>query len=178
MKKQFEKLQHFPADFLIDDWNKYFLKIAALVARKSKDANTRIGCVLVRDKAIISTGYNGICRGVKETAQESERFTSPLKYLYFEHAERNAIYNAASRGICTSDSTMYLIVPPCADCGRAIIQSGIKNLVLTRFVMSHHNYEEAWKHVCNMFDEAGINVTYYEGLLDETIYINGVFYKI
>lgn len=132
-----------------------------LVASKSKDTSTKVGAVLVNDRAVISQGFNGLPIGVLETEPKesvsslggygvyvcsqygylksfpdmvapniASRFERPKKYLYFEHAERNAIYLAARNGVRTLGSTMYTQGLPCADCSRAIVQSGIKKIIL------------------------------------------------
>ncbi len=108
-----------------NDWDRYFFAIAEVVKTKSKDPHTKFGCVIVdEDHSIRTTGYNSLPRGINDNV--SKRYVRPEKYLWFEHAERNAIYNAARIGVSLKGSTLYLPVPPCVDCGRAIIQSGIK----------------------------------------------------
>ena len=97
---------------------------------KSKDKSNKIGAVIVGPgREIRSTGYNGFPRGMND--DDSAKQERPLKYKYFEHAERNAIYNAARFGAPVEACTMYCPWPPCPDCARAIIQSGIKKLVVT-----------------------------------------------
>jgi dCMP deaminase len=107
------------------DWNEYFFNLAEVIKSKSKDPSTKVGCVIVgEDNEIISTGFNGLPIGVAERSDRQER---PIKYLYYEHAERNAIYLGARRGI-PKGSRIYLEWFPCADCARAIIQVGIKEV--------------------------------------------------
>lgn len=106
------------------NWNEYFMSIAKTVALKSKDQSTKNGVVIVGpDNEIRSTGYNGFCRGMGD--DDPAKHERPLKYKFFEHAERNAIYNAARFGAPTRGCKMYSTWPPCTDCARAIIQSGI-----------------------------------------------------
>ena len=115
------------------DWDSYFLSIADVVRRKSKDPDTKVGAVIIGpEKQIISTGYNGFPRGVDET--DLRRWQPGNKKLFVEHAERNAIYNAARHGIALRDCTMYTVnfgppVVPCIECARAIIQAGIVRVV-------------------------------------------------
>jgi len=116
-------------------WDEYFLKIAEVVALKSKDQSTKNGAVIVGpEHEIRSTGYNGFPRGLDDYDLEKQK--RPLKYKYFEHAERNAIYNAARFGACVKECTMYCTWPPCTDCARAIIQSGITVFVTNVSILS------------------------------------------
>lgn len=109
-------------------WDEHFIELCKVVAKMSKDTSTKTGCVVVRsDKSIASTGYNGFPRGVDDSVES--RYGRPQKYLYTEHCDRNAILTAAKHGVSLKDCTMYLTGPPCADCTRAIIQSGIKEVI-------------------------------------------------
>jgi dCMP deaminase len=109
-------------------WDEYYLDMATLVASRSEDESTKCGSVIVgTGNQVISTGYNGFPRGVKNLSERNER---PIKYKYFEHAERNAIFNAARSGVSTLASKMYLTGYPCCDCARAIIQAGIGLIVI------------------------------------------------
>ncbi len=143
------------------NWDKYFMELARLVASKSKDESVKVGVVIVGpDHEIRSTGYNGFPRGIDET--DSKRWERPIKYEWVEHAERNAIYNAARMGTPTNGCTMYLESPPCTDCGRAIIQAGIKEVVVT--VNNPFKDREFWresiKFACDMLREAGVKITW------------------
>ena len=82
---------------LFANWNEYFMAMARLVAKKSKDPSMQVGVVIVGpDHEVRSTGFNGFARGVNENY--SSRWGRPAKYKWVEHAERNAIYNAARMG--------------------------------------------------------------------------------
>ena len=140
------------------DWDTYFMEMANLVSTKSKDRSTQVGCVIVGlNHEVRTTGYNGFCRGIDDDVEE--RHERPEKYLWSEHAERNAIYNAARNGIRIEDCTAYTTVFPCADCARGLIQSGVVRIV-TRPINNQktsiplHNYVSAMK----MLDEAEIDV--------------------
>ena len=88
-------------------WVEYFQNLAHNVKLKSKDERTQVGAVIVgKDKEIVSTGYNSFPRGIKD--DKKKRQERPEKYFWFEHAERNAIYNAARIGVSTKGCTMYL----------------------------------------------------------------------
>lgn len=140
------------------DWDTYFMEMANLVSTKSKDRSTQVGCVIVGpNHEVRTTGYNGFCRGINDDV--GDRHERPEKYLWSEHAERNAIYNAARNGIRIEDCTAYTTVFPCADCARGLIQSGVVRVV-TRPINNQktsiplHNYVSAMK----MLDEAEIDV--------------------
>lgn len=112
------------------NWDRKFLDQAALVASWSKDASTKVGAVIVGpDNEVRSQGYNGFPRGVQDDVKE--RNERPAKYLFTEHAERNAIYNAVRANIPIKGCRLYLNYSPCpcADCARAIIQSGIVEVI-------------------------------------------------
>lgn len=144
-------------------WVQYFRELAHTVKQKSKDESTQIGAVIVgKDKEIVSTGYNSFPRGIKDNIKY--RQGRPEKYYWFEHAERNAIYNAARIGVSTKGCTMYLSCGvPCADCARGIINSGITRIFCERQDVTKGNiwpesYERSWL----MFDEAGVSVQFYD----------------
>ena len=109
-------------------WDRRFLAVAALVATWSKDRSRGVGCVIVGpDRDIRAVGFNGFPRGVDD--DWPERHERPAKYAWTEHAERNAIYNAARVGVPLKGCTAYLPWFPCMDCARAIAQSGVAELV-------------------------------------------------
>lgn len=111
-------------------WDQFFLRLADDVAQKSKDRSTKVGAVIVGpDNEIRSIGYNGFPRGVNDDIDS--RHERPAKYMYVEHAERNAIFNAVRAGICVKGCKLYLnFAPyPCCDCTRAVIQSGIVEII-------------------------------------------------
>lgn len=106
------------------EWDSYFAKMVRLVSTKSQDPSSKFGAVIVDAKhSVLATGYNGIPRGIEYRADYFER---PDKYMYFVHAEQNAILQCAARGVATEGSTMYVISPPCAECAKTIIQAGIR----------------------------------------------------
>ena len=145
------------------EWGEYFINIAEQVKLKSKDNNTKIGVVIVgKDNEIVSTGYNSFPRGIDDSVEERQE--KPEKYFWFEHAERNAIYNAARIGVSTLGTTMYMTCGiSCADCARAIINAGISKIVLRsgKGAMSLKWVESAQRSN-QMFKEAGIQIEYYD----------------
>ncbi len=145
-------------------WDDLFMTAVYLFASKSKDKSTHIGAIVVGpDKEVRSTGYNGFVRGLQdELPQRQER---PEKYFWFEHAERNAIYNATLIGASLKDCIMYTNGIPCMDCSRGIVQAGIKEVVVDK--IWDENNSEKWaengKRSLEMFEEVGVKVRYYEG---------------
>ena len=145
------------------EWKEYFLGIAEQVKEKSKDQSTKVGAVIVgQHNEILSTGYNSFPRGLDDNKQE--RQVRPEKYFWFEHAERNAIYNAARIGIPIDGSTIYLTTSlPCSDCARGIINSGIKKVFCKkrRTLNNDEKWEESEKKSLQMFIECGVEIEYY-----------------
>ena len=139
------------------EWDKYFLQMARLVSTKSKDQSTKCGCVITKDNAVISTGYNGLCAGMEYTDNVQVR---PYKYLVFEHSERNAVYLAAKLGTSLNGSKAYVTGPPCADCARALVQSGVKEVywpVKHNFITRMDQWKESCATSLAIFRECGIH---------------------
>jgi dCMP deaminase len=145
-------------------WVSYFRELAKTVATKSKDRETNIGAVIVgNDKEIVSTGYNSFPRGLNDDVEE--RYLRPEKYYWMEHAERNAIYNAARIGVSTKGCSLFLDHWfPCTECTRAIINSGITTIYCDRLSDSKRSttYDESFKRSIEMLNEANIKIVYYE----------------
>ena len=114
------------ADYI--SWDEYFMGIAMLAACRSKDPNTQVGaCIVSADNIIISTGYNGMPKGCSDDEYPWEREGSDTKYPYVVHAELNAILNANGRDL--RGSRLYVALFPCNECAKAIIQSGVKEVL-------------------------------------------------
>lgn len=118
-------------------WDTYFFLLAFMASQRSKDPNTRNGACIICPSSLspIALGYNGFPRGCNDDSfpwrnDSKEKYEN--KYPYVEHAERNAIFNAARKGISTEHSILYLYSEkqyyPCDDCAKAIIQSGISEV--------------------------------------------------
>lgn len=146
------------------NWTEYFLNLVEQVKLKSKDQSTQIGAVIVgNDNEVLSTGYNSFPRGLNDNVPE--RLERPEKYLWIEHAERNAIYNAARHGISLKGSTIYLSSGvPCMDCARAIINSGIKKVYCKQVCTTKNKemWEESQRKAQIMLSECGVEVIFYE----------------
>jgi dCMP deaminase len=145
------------------NWTDYFLNIAEQVKLKSKDQSTQIGAVVVGlDNEVLSTGYNSFPRGLDDSKQERQE--RPEKYFWFEHAERNAIYNAARIGVSLKNSTIYLTSGiPCMDCARGIVNSGIKVVWCKRVCTTKNKekWEESQMKSMQLLNECGVQVFFY-----------------
>ena len=109
-------------------WDEYFMGVAMLAARRSKDPSTQVGaCIVSDDNIIISTGYNGMPKGCSDDEFPWERSGEETKYPYVVHAELNAILNASGRDL--RGSKLYVALFPCNECAKAIIQSGIREVI-------------------------------------------------
>ena len=141
-------------------WDRRFLELAAHVGSWSRDASARTGCVIAGvDRIVRSTGYNGFARKVGEVPPE--RHARPDKYLWTEHAERNAVYNAARLGVPLLGCTCYVNWSPCAECARAVIQCGLARVV----GLEPGGHDEVWGSSMaaarEMLSEAGVEVRLY-----------------
>lgn len=144
------------------NWDDYFMTMAYLVASKSKDQSTHIGAVVVGPKnEVRSVGYNSFVRGLRDDVKERQE--RPEKYLWFEHGERNAIYNATLIGVSLEGCRMYTNGVPCMDCARGIIQSGIKEVIIDSKWDEDNNekWKEHHKKSLEMFAETGIKIISY-----------------
>ena len=113
------------ADQMITDWDNMFFSEAVLWSRRSHDVQTQCGCVLVKNKTVIATGYNGFIRSIDDLALPNTR---PEKYPFMIHAEANAIYNAAREGQSTMGAKAYITAPPCVSCLQMLWQTGIHEI--------------------------------------------------
>tara|TARA_R110002074_G_scaffold198757_1_gene366426 strand:+ start:968 stop:1426 length:459 start_codon:yes stop_codon:yes gene_type:complete len=110
-------------------WDKRFIRVAQEVSSWSKDPSKQIGAVIVKDKRILATGYNGFPKGIDDS--EDKYNNRELKYELVVHAEMNAIYNASFHGVSLKDTTMYVWgLPVCNECAKGIIQVGINRIVM------------------------------------------------
>lgn len=107
------------------DWDQFYMNMVYLISLKSKDESTKQGAIIVSPhNRVKSIGYNGLPRNINDN--DPERNERPKKYLWFEHAERNAIYNAEQSLV---GCTLYTNGCPCPRCARAIIQVGISRVI-------------------------------------------------
>ena len=141
-------------------WDEYFMGIATLSAMRSKDPSTQVGaCIVNEDKRILSMGYNGMPRCCSDDEYPWDKNDSALdsKYLYVCHAEFNAILNCAVGSV--KGCTVYTTLFPCNECAKAIIQSGMKEVVYMSDKYADSDSVIAAK---RMFDTAGVKYRMYE----------------
>jgi dCMP deaminase len=129
-------------------------------AAESEDSETKVGCVIRHPRhGIVVRGHNSLPRGVQGIPPE--RLSRPEKYSWIEHAERSALYEAARNGRSVRGCTMYVDLMPCADCARGIIQSGIKEVVVSQDrmqVYSNSAYREQHAVAEVLLKEAGVRL--------------------
>lgn len=141
-------------------WDQYFMGIALLSAERSKDPNTQVGaCIVDADNKILSVGYNGMPSGCKDDEMPWGRVGKPLenKYFFVCHAELNAILNYSGGSL--AGATCYSTLFPCNECAKAIIQSGIKQIV---YLSDKYSDTEATIASKMMFNMAGVTFRSYQ----------------
>jgi dCMP deaminase len=140
----------------------YFLGLLPHLASRSHDQHTKTSCVIAApDGEILTTGYNGLCRHIGD--DEGRRLERPEKYFWMEHAERNAIYNAARRVL--KGSTAYVAFYPCVECARGFVQSGISRVVVDRsfnekYAGNPEKWEESFKRTNALLEEARVEIAW------------------
>lgn len=119
-------------------WDEYFLEVAALVAKRATCLRRRVGAVLVKDKKILATGYNGAPSGLAHCIdtgclREKLKIPSGQRHELCRglHAEQNVILQAALYGIITKNSTLYVTNQPCIICAKMLINAGIKEIIIS-----------------------------------------------
>ncbi|HDN97950.1 MAG: cytidine deaminase [Candidatus Omnitrophota bacterium] len=119
------------------DWDRYFMEIAELVSKRSTCLRRKVGAVIVKDKRILATGYNGAPTGLPHCDEvgcirEKLKIPSGERHELCRglHAEQNAIIQAAYHGVSIKDSVMYVTCHPCSVCVKMIINAGIKEVVI------------------------------------------------
>jgi len=142
-------------------WDEYFMDIAKVVASRSNCIKRHVASIIVRDKRIISTGYNGTPRGLRNCSEggcpRCNAFAdagSKLEECLCSHGEENAIVQAAYHGISVKGATLYTTFSPCLLCAKMIINAGISEVV---YNASYPLAETALR----MFKEAGVAVRQY-----------------
>ena len=118
-------------------WDEYFLEVAGLVSKRATCLRRSVGAVLVKNKKILATGYNGAPSGLKhcldsECLREKLKIPSGQRHELCRglHAEQNVLVQAAAYGISTKDSTLYVTNQPCIICAKMLINAGIKEIVI------------------------------------------------
>ena len=150
----------------MNKWDERFMTLAETVAEWSScyQANRHVGAVIVKDKRILTTGYNGAPAGVTSCAErgvclrrEKNIPSGTMQELcYAVHAEQNAIIQAAKLGVSVEGATIYVTHQPCVICARMIINSGIKTVIYK------NGYPDEF--AIRLFDEAGVDVIKFDQL--------------
>lgn len=136
-------------------WDEYFMSMAHLSAKRSKDPNTRVGaCIVNSNKRVVGLGYNGFPRGCEDDVYPWYRDGSFLdtKYAFVVHAELNAILNSIQD---LKGCTIYVSLFPCNECAKAIIQSGIRKVV---YESDKYDGTEGNTASKKMFQDAGVEL--------------------
>ena len=139
-------------------WDEYFMEMAQLTAKRSTCMRRSVGAIIVKDRHIVATGYNGAPRGIKHCAERGGCMREKLGVPSGErhelcmalHAEQNAIIQAATLGVSIEDATIYVTHQPCVICAKMIINAGIKRIVVKE------GYPD--KLAVDILDEAGLKV--------------------
>ena len=152
--------------FNMDKWDVRFMDMAFVVASWSScyQENRQVGAVIVKDKRILTTGYNGASSGIMSCKEKGECLRKKLnipsgtrhEICYAVHAEQNAIIQAAKLGVSVEGATMYVTHQPCSICAKMIINSGIKRIVYK------NGYPDDFS--MSLFNECGLLVEKYDDL--------------
>ena len=146
-------------------WDEYFMGVATLAAMRSKDPSTQVGaCIVDGNNRILSTGYNGFPQGCSDDeypwAREGEN-PNDTKYPYVVHAELNAILNNCGKNL--SGSRIYVALFPCNECAKAIIQSGIREVI---YLSDKYGTTPATLASKRMLASAGVSVRPFTSKMD------------
>ncbi len=146
-------------------WDEYFMGVALLAAKRSKDPSTQVGaCIVSEDNIILSTGYNGFPAGCSDDEYPWERDGAETKYPFVVHAELNAILNAGGRSL--RGARIYVALFPCNECAKAIIQSGIREVIYLSDKYANTDSTIASK---RMLTSAGVTLRHFEQHTDEIL---------
>lgn len=135
-------------------WDAYFLAMAGLAATRGTCDRKRVGCVIVRDRAVLATGYNGSPSGTPH-CDDVGHLIEDGHCIRTVHAEQNAVCQAARRGTALEGATAYVTCAPCHSCLRTLISSGIVRVVFSEPYRNGRLFSDA--------AEAGVEVVQFEG---------------
>lgn len=163
MKKLNKKNQINVSKYIRPSWDDYFMKIAALVSERSTCLRHHVGAIIVKEKRVLTTGYNGAPSGIKDCLEIGECIKNKLKINSGDghdvcpaiHAEQNAIIQAAKHGEDISGGTIYCTHSPCIICARMIVNAGLKK------VITYITYPDTGG-VKKLFKEAGVELVVIE----------------
>ncbi len=149
-------------------WDEYFMGVSLLASMRSKDPSTQVGACIVSDEnKIMSVGYNGFPRGCSDDEfpwERSAENSNDTKYPFVCHAELNAILNAGGQNL--RGARIFVALFPCNECAKAIIQSGIKEVIYISDKYADTPSTQASK---MMFTAAGVKLTHFRSDKNITI---------
>ena len=138
-------------------WDEYFMEVAKLVATRSTCLRRQVGAVIVKDKCILSTGYNGASKGSAHCAEIGcirKELNIPsgqqLDLCRAVHAEQNALVQAARHGVATEGASIYITVTPCFQCAKMLVNAGIKEVIVNGVYPDERTQE--------LFKEVGVEL--------------------
>jgi len=144
----------------ITKWDLRFIQLAKDVSTWSKDPRRKVGAVAVDplDKRVLSTGYNGFPKLIRDDPERM--YDGYVKSKYVIHAELNSIFNAVYTGVTLRGSTLYVYgLPPCTECAKGIIQVGITRVVCEYEIATDDTkWEDSFTHSRDMFVESGVEL--------------------
>jgi len=143
----------------LNHWDIRFLRIAEEVRTWSKDPGTKVGCVLVQDRRMIASGYNGFPSTLSDSLDLYE--DRNYKLAVTVHAEANAIMNAAKNGAKTQSCTAYVTFPPCSQCAAALIQAGVATVICPDPASAPERWRASFKLANEMLYQSGVKLFYY-----------------
>lgn len=142
----------------ITKWDRRFMDVALLISTWSKDPGTKVGAVLVYNRNILSTGYNGFPCGISDNL---ERYADrEVKLAYTVHAEVNALLNAAKNGAKVSGATLYATFHPCVNCAASIIQGGVSRVVCPDISSAPERWRDSFGRARDLMMEAGLKIVH------------------
>jgi dCMP deaminase len=138
-----------------EKWHLRFMKLALQVATWSKDPSTTVGCVLVKDKKVVSLGYNGFPKNISDDL--NRLYKREEKYEITVHAEVNAVTTAALHGVSTEGCTAYVTFNPCSRCAAVLINAGIQSVFVNGNVKIPTRWLENFILASKLLAEAGVS---------------------
>jgi dCMP deaminase len=143
----------------MNKWDLRFMKLAIEAASWSKDLRTKVGSAIVRNKSVISIGFNGL--PVNCNDEIKERFEPPQKYMWTIHSEANSLIQAAKLGQKTEGCVMYITLFPCANCAGLIVNAGIIKIICeNKPNFNDERWGENWKIAETILNEGGVKIEY------------------
>jgi dCMP deaminase len=143
-----------------DSWDVYFMKIAHQVATRGTCSRKHVGSVIVKDRTILATGYNGSIRGMPH-CDEVGHMMENGHCTRTAHAEQNAIAQAARNGVSVIDSDLYVTASPCWNCFKIIANAGIRRIVFGEFYRDDrifHAAQHIGMELCHLDEEGQLKV--------------------